>query len=480
MVLSGCAKNTDAETSPILAKVNDRIINQEDYLARAELTVRPDYCRGKGETDKQIVLNSLIAEKLLALEGEKDSVLTGNQSFQNYLLGIKEQAMRTKLLELEVEQKVEIPREELLAAVDDAGKQYKVLFMYNKSKDEIDNWKNAVEHSGNFEAVAEEIYGEKIPIKEVVWGEFEESLENAIYSDSVTVGSIVGPVKTTVGYYLIKVIDFKRTITPGQASTDAIVNKVKNTLKARKWRLDAANYVAEIMRGKEINLDPVGFSVLIEAYQPIYATSDDIEKQPDLEAEETAKLTKILTREINQNLDLPLLTIDDRTWSIADFVETLKTRPLMFRVKNMGEAEFPAYMKMAIKDLLRDKYLTDDAYKKNLDEDDYVRGVEQQWRDHMLAIGKRNQLLRESGLAQNGNPTTTDMLEALQPSLKEIAAKSEIETQWTQLDSLELTSIPWMALQSGNPYPQRVPPFPVLTQDWRKEFLIDSRSSASN
>ncbi|HEX9654679.1 MAG TPA: hypothetical protein VGA99_13300, partial [bacterium] len=336
----------------------------------------------------------------------------------------------------------------------------------------VDFWKKAVTKSGDFEAVAEGIYGRgSVPLKEVVWGEFEESLESAIYNDSVTVGSLVGPVKTTIGFYLVKIIDLKRTISPGQASTDAVAGKVTNTLKAKKWRLAAANYVADMMQGKKIDLDPVGFKVLIEVYKPLYSKPDDIAELPGIESENMSKLIDQLSKEINQNLDQPLLTVDDEIWSIEDFIAVLRTRPLMFRAKNIKESEFSAYLKMAIKDILRDKYLTDDAYDKGLDNDVYVRDVEQQWRDHMLAIGKRTQLLQAAGLSENSSHNTSGVLLALQPELRKIAEKFKIEKQWPELLEINLTDIPWMALQSGNPYPQRVPPFPVLTEDARSEFL---------
>jgi len=67
--LIGCQTKFSSDNQlEILAKIGDRLITRQDYLNRTEYTLRPDYCRGNQYLHKKIILNNLIAEKLLAIE----------------------------------------------------------------------------------------------------------------------------------------------------------------------------------------------------------------------------------------------------------------------------------------------------------------------------------------------------------------------------------------------------------------------------
>ena len=90
-------KNSDQN---ILVRINDRIITKNDFIERSEYTIRPSYCKSNNNIHKKIILNSLIAEKLMAIDVESN--LSGNNYSSNFLAGIKEQAMRETLLKEEV------------------------------------------------------------------------------------------------------------------------------------------------------------------------------------------------------------------------------------------------------------------------------------------------------------------------------------------------------------------------------------------
>ena len=68
-ISSNCSdKNNIPLSADVLARVGDRVITTQDFIRRAEYTIRPDYCRQSNYIHKKIVLNSLIAEKLIAIE----------------------------------------------------------------------------------------------------------------------------------------------------------------------------------------------------------------------------------------------------------------------------------------------------------------------------------------------------------------------------------------------------------------------------
>jgi hypothetical protein len=91
----------------VLTSIGNRIITVNDYIKRCEYVPRPNYCKNNNYIHKKIALNSLIAEKLLALEFEKKNLNFTNA--QNSLIaGRKEQSMRQMMLKVNGFDKVKL------------------------------------------------------------------------------------------------------------------------------------------------------------------------------------------------------------------------------------------------------------------------------------------------------------------------------------------------------------------------------------
>ena len=73
-------------------------------MNRAEYTIRPIFCKGNLYYHKKIILNNLIAEKLLALESENIRTSKNIASLDSYLKGRKEESqLRSRIAELKSE-----------------------------------------------------------------------------------------------------------------------------------------------------------------------------------------------------------------------------------------------------------------------------------------------------------------------------------------------------------------------------------------
>ena len=73
IVIHSCTSNKSEQfvfEKSVLVQIDNHIILKNEFIQRAEYVLRPNYCSNSNNVHKQIVLNSLIAEKLLAIEGE--------------------------------------------------------------------------------------------------------------------------------------------------------------------------------------------------------------------------------------------------------------------------------------------------------------------------------------------------------------------------------------------------------------------------
>ena len=65
-----CSNQHHTPEDQVLVYVGEKTITIQDFIRRSEYTIRPVYCRQSNYVHKKIILNSLIAEKLLAIEME--------------------------------------------------------------------------------------------------------------------------------------------------------------------------------------------------------------------------------------------------------------------------------------------------------------------------------------------------------------------------------------------------------------------------
>ena len=89
-----CSQEKDTVKETILAQVGSKTISVNEFIRRAEYTIRPTWCSGNDYVTRKVVLNSLIAEKLLAMEAGEPEEIVDNEEINLYLQGRKEQAMR--------------------------------------------------------------------------------------------------------------------------------------------------------------------------------------------------------------------------------------------------------------------------------------------------------------------------------------------------------------------------------------------------
>jgi len=248
----------------ILVKIADKSISVSEFIRRAEYTVRPPYCRGDHNLDKKIVLNSLIAEKLMAIEAGDTNSFIMNERIQMYLRGRKEQAMRQWLYEKEAMEKVELDSAQILNTVRVAGRRYKVsyfnvpdsLFAYQMNR-------QIREKNRLFEDVYCEATGlDTLPKKEVEWSFNEhDAILDSLYSEPLQKDQVIGPVKIDKNeFMLIKINGWIDRVALTEYQIQERWRNVSEKFIQRQAVKLFDNFILDVMQGKSIEFLPDVFS----------------------------------------------------------------------------------------------------------------------------------------------------------------------------------------------------------------------------
>ena len=465
VVLVSCTKDKIIPDYNVLAKVGDRIITDQDFIRRAEYTIRPDYCKGNSYIHKKIILNNLIAEKLLAIEAMPLFDKQDFPAFESFIKGRKEQSMRQLLYFNKGYSRAEIDNNELDYYYKKAGRTFEVEYFSYPDGEFADSLISAINDGFSLKDIYQANINDSIPTRKVGWFDpNNEIINQALFFDNPEKGEIIGPAKLDDGtYFIMQVKGWTDQINLSGTGTKERLEKVIRSLKERRANDIYKKYIKDVMLGKTIQLNE---NVFIE-----YANSVS-DKFFTTRKEKESAITDALFRGSEflaisdiKPLDkrfqsLNLFSINGDSWTVEDFEKSLKSHPLVFRKKKMSQLEFPSQFKMAIVDFVQDHFLTLKAYELNLHENKTVKLNERLWADSFMAYQSANILM--AGRSDGSHQPTV-----MKPIIDDLQNKynKEIFIDMNLFESIQISNLDMFVTQGNVPYPIVVPQFPSYTDD---------------
>lgn len=469
-ILMACSKNEVREVEDykedILARVGDRTISVTEFKTRAEFTIRPAIYK-----DKNITLNNLISEKLLAMEAGPESEVLQNPNFKARIKGLIEQKMRERLYYQEGLQKATIDTNELKTRFRLSQREYDLSF-FSIRKDEIgQELKTRIENApDSLEAIFEGLNKRgKIGTQSVKWKDPEhDSIHEALFSAPVKQHSIIGPLQLAEDDWIFMRVDnWRDTPIIGPEQAQMRVAEIKEKVGFIKGNAIYRNFISQVMKGKKIDFDRDTFS---EVFELVYAKEQERRKEQEPNVpQDTTKNEEVPIddiQEIDKMLNKPFFTIDDEVWTIGDFKALLMSHPLKYRRQPNSKNDFVDQFRYAIADLIRDHYLNKEAYKRGLDKHPLVQRTKEMWTDAYNAIYQRDKIMAKSPKGGDNfyerNKIKSTYWDTYIDSLHNTYSE-KISVDSTKFSKIKLTKIDMFVTQNGVPYPIPVPSFPQIS-----------------
>ncbi len=419
-----------------LVIIENQIITKNDFIKRSEYTIRPTYCNSDKNLDKKIILNSLIAEKLLAIKNKDEFDIDET----NLIQGIKEQAMRKVMLENTVNSSLVIDENKILDLLNKSLYDYKIdfitinhneIFLVNQDLNLNKSYKEIIK---NLKHRNNQKY---IKFEEISY----DDIYQEFYTSDINVGDIIGPIKTlNDNYILINVLSKKKNILIDTESQKNQYENVKSYLiKSESYKI-RKNYIQKIMKGKTIEFNENSFFNLADYFY-------DQEKKP------------IKTDDI-------IFTLANRDWSIEDLIEINKLNPVLFREPYKNKNEFYNQFKLSLVDLIQNYFLTKKAYELNLSSHPAVVKEGEIWSSYLSANSEKDKIINANqSLLKNLN-TEHEVLEKILNKELEILFvenSDKILIDVEMFNGIKLSNIDMLVINTNQPYQLNVPPFPRLT-----------------
>ncbi len=476
-----CAKKERKDD--ILAIVGNRVITRDEFIRRAEYTIRPPYCKQNTNIDKQIVLNSIIAEKLYAFEASQDNPLARSPSFQAYIRGRKEQFMRKILFAQIVDEKIRPDTSELNKRYRLAGREYHVAYcsIGRDAAQFAKEQKTKSLQTDLFDAVYRKAGGMgPAPERTVSWESHEiHAVHQALFSEPLFKNQVIGPIQVDNGQFLMmKVLDWVDRPAVTSIDVQQRNNKVYEDWEREKSEVSWDDYVFDLMKNKRLEFAKDTFERMAELFKPLYKRSDQ-KTPPFMNPEAVQETPHSVIDSVGIELKKqgfegqPFFTFDGKTWTVADFMKIYASHPLVFRKRKFSDSEFSEQFKYAVADLMRDQIINKKAYNKGIDQFPSVQAYTHMWQDALIARYQQYTYLQSKTVdkisAANIGRILDDYLNPYSDSLF-IKYSERIRINIPVFENIKLTKIDMVALNQNVPYLETVPPFPILTNKIRLNY----------
>ncbi len=452
------------QTDSILVKIKDKVITKDEFIKRAEYTNLPLYCKNDAPYHKNIILNSLIAEKLMAIDIESD---VNNDNFSSdFLNGIKEQKMREVLLNEEVYNKAVIDSSLFDVHKNNSSRLYELNFISIDNDTLAAIVQNYLRDGVDFDNICYNYLKLKsIPSRNLSY--FDEpdiKIHNEIFSKNLKLNDVLGPIISSDNKFLfLKVLswadltmDFEND---ENNNNDLIIEKMTLFENYKNYSL----YMSEVMKGNKLKFIEELFFKLANISYDYYFNRENIN---DSAYNDNSFNIIYFANQVGLDKDDTLIMYNDNALSISDLHKLISKHPLLFSAEKINKDQFPLYFQYAMVELLRDEKLNQLAYTKGYDLHPDVVQEYSMFYDatlsqlHLKSVLKKNNYEKDM-FDKNPEPIFDKFLNGYIESLRK-KYNNDINIDFEIFNSVSLKN-DRNIYRKGMPYPKMVPAFPILT-----------------
>jgi parvulin-like peptidyl-prolyl isomerase len=376
----------------VVAKVGNDEITEDVFLERYELTPQPNAAMiGAEESLKNEVLYSIIAEKLWALEAEKEG-LSNSELMKTTYKTIEKMYVRDALYRKEILDKVELTNEYLTEAFNRSSKILKLNYLFSTSEEEINNLHSLLDEGASFDsllstqpesALQKELYV-------VQYGQMDKNVEDNLYS--LKIGNFTEPIKAPNGWYIFKLISTEEKVIENEEQAEA---EQKNVLKiARATIIDSLYKEYYSKSFADVDAKTNG-ELLLELSDKVLKI---LERKSKDESDSTGQkifldsqdLYQIETELGPQKLNEQFVVLDQQSLTLDDFIQELAFEK--FSVDTVYADLIRSKLNLFVKRFIEHELFAREGYKMGYQNLPEVQRDLNMWKSYYLSDALRTKV----------------------------------------------------------------------------------------
>jgi len=437
---------SDRDTDRQLAKVGPKVITAKEFLERYELLPWPQrHRKNAADALKLEFLYALIAEKLLAAEALAQG-LTREPAYQGKIRDIESKFVLDALYRQEVMEKVKVTDAELWEAYKKSKQQFFIKALQFKTAQEANFVRRLIQAGTPFESIAADtsIAVENEDTRNdtltVVFGDYVTQVEDTLIK--LKIGQVTSPLHVDDYYYIIKlerkVVDLLLT----QGEFEQRKEHLEGILRRRKEHAQVEEFLHQFLAGTKGTVKGESLKAVALALHRVLseAPSDSSHGKIWLTMESYGEVQRNLASRWSDSL----LTVNDSTWSVGQFMKLLFASN--FSVPDTSMRALRRAIDGMITLIIRHSYLTKEGYRRNLQYEPGVQEEMQLWQDNTLANLLKDRIRDTIVVLED------EMKEYYQRYKEELQSPLEINIREILLDDLQIVKEVMKKIEAGESF----------------------------
>ncbi len=476
-------KNSEfVNPNEILASVDTINITAEEFFYNYEFG--PAFTK-RNKDSKEMHLNYMINEKLLALEGYKNNLLD-NAETKNIYNNIQDDLATEELFKNEILSEIKLSDKEINNIVNQKKIDLEIKWIYSTDENEINNISKLLNDQTLFDSLYNSQINDSVFVdqREMEISRFNLNKKNptlARYIDSMKVGEITKPININDGWYIIKYDNKIVRIISTQAEYFKLSKEAEEALTKSKMDSLSDSYVNNLLFESKSTIKRDAFNIL-RSYLGKFILPKEKYDSWDLYKNMEIALSSLGIYTNEKYSGIILIESADKNYTLDDFLFWFQPRNLYIKFNKSSLKEYSKSVENCVWQMLRDNLLAQIAKEKNYYETDWVIRQSKWWKEKIVYSALRNQYNNSIEIKQNekaalvNNDYTT--LEIMSKELSQkylhtilgLKQNIKIKVDKDLLNKIKVSSeddkkiINFYSIKKGGLIPR--PAYPSIDPDW--------------
>jgi hypothetical protein len=465
----------------IVAKVGDKEITAEEFFYSYEYG--PSFTKRKADS-KQIHLKYMINEKLIALEGYNENILS-EKGVETLYQDIKADLATEEMFKDEIINTLEISNAEIDSIVVDKQMEVELRWLYSSDMEGAKQYMNALKNGESFETLFINQLNDSVffDMRSMTTSIYSLKKNNPLLAqiiDTLKAGNHSAPIHVNNEWYIIKLENIWKNMVTNQSEFDKLNYEAKQAAIKSNMDKESDKYVDNLMRSENPIIKKEAFD-LLRSYLGKYVLPEEKYDEWNLEDNLNRALSALDMHRGDEYTGIKLVIANNQSFMLDEFIFWYRNRSLQIKFDETNLNTFSASLENMIWRMVRDKLLTERAEGKGYFEKDWVKTQASWWKDK-IAYSAMRQKLANSILFENrevdqnsteessASEQTKQLMEKMFRIIQDAKKKYNVEINENILNRINVSvvnnpnAMDFYAAKAGGLIPR--PPYPTIDNEW--------------
>lgn len=471
---------SNINSSEVLVEIDEISITADEFFYSYEFG--PAFTK-RQKKSKEVHLDFMINEKLLALEGLTNDVLS-DQETKSLQDDIQADIATEELFKDSILSRVKFSNSELNQMVNEKSTEVEIRWLSAKNESSIKTLQKQLFNGIQFDSlfylqINDSTYLDERKQVSTIYNLRKKNPELGKILDTLKVGQISKPIFADEEWYIIKFDNKTVNILPTETEINRMKKESVEALTQVKMDSISGQFVNELLIKNSPIIKRDAFNIGRSYLGKFRLKNDNYTKwNLDIKLDE-ALLNLGLTKSSNYS-EITLVELKETNYSLKEFITWFRNRNLYIKISKTSLRDFSNSLENLVWLMVRDKLLTKVATEYDYFDNYWVKKQNQWWKEKIAYSAYRKELLNSIILSNNevyevDNSSKQELLDAqitkkLFYEINNLRKKYKVTINYEGLKQLKVSSendknaINFYAAKNGGLIPR--PPYPTIDNEW--------------